>query len=215
MNSILFEIEKLSKLFISQENMKIIEDMASEIIINKNYNTEPLWALDANLNDIADLSCNFKDNSSHYPYDDEQAIYAPLQYARDEIEICNVSYSARYVIMYSLMHLEAIIRYILKNNYAFGKVRFRSIPLNRGIFKLEDLKLLPDYLIEGYHQFGELSIKFQKEANNPEFFSARDALILYTSARVLGLKTLSAAIRKDSILYIRKSDNPYFKYYIL
>lgn len=219
MCSSLPESEKLSRLLLKTEHVEIIDRLVTEIQSNGNYDTSPLYELDRSFDFLLNDDTAMDKITEGYPYHHENTIYTPLQYAREEIEICNINYTGAYVVKYSFMHLEAAARYFLKNNYPLRRFFLSNISLESSLKNLTSLNTLPENIIEGYKIFISLhnkSLKDIDENRSSAFItSPKDALISYFSARIIGLTTLKYSHAKEAIHYMRKSDNPYFKYYIL
>lgn len=80
-------------------------------------------------------------------------LFRPLQYARAEIDLRNINYTARYIVHYSGMHLEAAARLILKNAKTFGMLLYGNTTLGKATRNMEKLDILDSSVIEALYNF--------------------------------------------------------------
>lgn len=61
----------------------------------------------------------------------ERELFRPLQYARSEIDYCDIRIHSRYVVHYSGMHLEAVLKLFLKNKKVKRWLIIKNITLGK------------------------------------------------------------------------------------
>src|SRR5665647_3764353 len=126
----------LTNLFDDRE--KAILKEIEEEIINKPvfYDIEKLWILDKNIGGIGAYSMPANPVRNPLPGGIGRTIYRPLQYARANIEINNINDHARYAIQNVGLHLEGLVKYIVKKERTLGLMPPSKMTLGQGINKL-------------------------------------------------------------------------------
>ena len=121
-------------------------------------------------------------------------MFRPLQYARSEIDFCDIRLHARHVVHYCGMHLEAVLRVFLKQNKMFGGLRYFNSTLGKVAHEISKLKIIDNILIEVLFKLVTLFNKAKHEVNmfeeRPRLFSEADAIICYFAARIIGKEIL-------------------------
>lgn len=125
-----------------------------------------------------------------FPGGVERQLFRPLQYARSEIDICDIRIHSRHVVYYSGMHLEAVLRLYLSKSKILGNLRFFNSTLGKAAHEIDKMNLFDKALIEALFKFITLFNKAKHEVNmlkdRPRLFSVADAVVCYFSARIIG-----------------------------
>lgn len=189
---------ELQKLFdtILPENFKIaittfIEDVVS---LEDKYSCKELWIADQMLGGIGGYCMPANPVSNPYPSGQKRALYRPLQYARSEIEICDVQMHARYTIQMCGMHLESVCRFYLQNRKKLGSLHFRNTTLGKAVQQMQSMKEIDSSTIDSLFAYVDVYNRSKHEINQDDsrehLFNAYDAVVGYYSARILGLDIL-------------------------
>jgi len=125
--------------------------------------------------------------------------------------------SSRYIVFYSGLHLETVVRLVLAKIKILGNLKYMNTTLGRATKKLQKSGGIPDELIEGLFHFVPIYNKSKHEVNQDEdrkrLFMPSDAIIAYLSARILGFQLLKI-INHDSTKYNYEIDKSKFKGHI-
>lgn len=136
-----------------------------------------------------------------FPGGIKREFYRPLQYARSNIDILDLSLTSRYIIQSCGMHLESICRELLKRNNLI-KIRFNNMTLGKLINKICEQKILPKEIIDALFKFVKIYNKSKHEVNQSNkrerLFNSKDALAIYFIVRILGVKILRGMKIEDS-----------------
>lgn len=189
---------ELQKLFdtILPENLKIAITTFIEKVISleDKYGCKDLWIADQMLGGIGGYCMPANPVSNPYPSGQKRTLYRPLQYARSEIEICDVRMHARYVVQMCGMHLESVCRLYLQNRKAFGLLRFGNTTLGKAVQQMQSMQEIDSVIIDGLFAYVSVYNRSKHEINQDDsrerLFNAYDAVVGYYSARVLGLTIL-------------------------
>ena len=158
------------------------------------YNTDNLWITDQKIGGIGAYAMPADPVKNPFPGGIERSLYRPLQYARSDIDICDIRVHARYIVQNCGMHLEAVCRLILKNYKVFGDLRFHNTTLGKAIQSIKGLNILDNNIIIALDNFVKVYNLSKHEVNQDEsrerLFNAHEAVIAYFSARVLGVYLL-------------------------
>lgn len=131
----------------------------------------------------------------------KREFYRPLQYARSNIDILDINFTARYIIQSCGMHLEAICRELLKRNNLI-KIRFNNITLGQSIEKISKQQLISKEIVDALYKFVKIYNKSKHEVNQSNkrvrLFNSKDALAMYFIVRILGVKILRKMEIEDS-----------------
>ncbi|WML51693.1 hypothetical protein RCG17_19980 [Neobacillus sp. PS3-12] len=197
----------------SHKQKQQVVDILKEINENINeYKTDFLWGFDKEIGGIGGycLPCDPKLNP--YPAGEYRKLFRPLQYARSEIEIINVHFHSRYTVIYSGMHLEEVVRIVLKRKKILG-IRYFNSTLGKAAHILSKEQSIPRFLIDGLFYFVKNYNLSKHEVNMDEererLFIADDAIICYLAARIIGHELLKL-IEHDSTKYIYSIDTTEF-----
>lgn len=88
------------------------------------YSTQMLWNTDFLIGGTGGYCMPAHSTKNPFPTGVERELYRPLQYARSDIDICDVRIFARQVIENAGMHLEAVCRLFLKTSSTLGGADF-------------------------------------------------------------------------------------------
>lgn len=159
-----------------------------------NYSLDDFWKVDEAIGGLGGFNLPKNPISNPFPYGIKRSIFRPLQYAAGEMDIRDIRYSSRYVVMYSGMHLEATLKFFLMTNQSLGKLRNYNSTLGKVVHKIEQFNLLDKKTIENLYKFIQLYNKSKHEVNQDinrnRLFTPTDALVIYLAARIIGWKVL-------------------------
>jgi hypothetical protein len=129
-----------------------------------------------------------------FPGGIERSLYRLLQYARSDIDICDIRMHARYIVQNCGMHLEVVCRLVLRTYKVFGDLRFHNITLGKAILLIKGLNIMDIKIIVALDNFVKIYNLSKHEINQDEsrerLFNAYEAITAYYSARVLGVHLL-------------------------
>ena len=155
------------------------------------YLTNCLWKADCAIGGIGGYCMPANPVKNPFPAGMERELYRPLQYARSNIDICDVRMQARYVIESVGMHLEAVCRLYLKAQSFLGGLKHNHTTLGRAVQKIEQVGDFDDDIITALWGFVIVYNRSKHEINQridrERMFNAYDAIVAYFAARVLGV----------------------------
>lgn len=183
----IFIYEKL----LCNEQKRQIQDFLKEVQTKKEkYEPEVLWLMDQKIGGIGGYCMPADPKINPFPGGLNRELFRPLQYARAEIDICDIRMQARQVVHYSGMHLEAVLRLFLKNVKLMGNLRFFNSTLGKATYEISKMNIFDEVIIESLLKFVVLYNKAKHEVNmledRPRMFSVEDAVVCYFSARIIG-----------------------------
>jgi len=214
MKTALPESKFLYQRILSERQKAFVEEILYEINTNtKTYSTNLIWEVDKEIGGIGGYSMPCDPKRNPFPGGEYRELFRPLQYARSEIEVSNVHMSSRYVVSYSGLHLEAVVRLVLAKYKFIGNLRYYNSTLGKATNALRNLDEIPVVLIEGLFSFVKIYNKSKHEVNHDEdrerLFMPSDAIVGYLAARIMGYKLLRT-IGHDSTKLIYELDNSEF-----
>lgn len=172
------ETEIVSSLLLDKHVLLKLEEIASEMEDNINYDSAPLWELQDSL-------------VPNHPHNLIKNIMTPLQCARDEIEICNINYSGNYVILYCCKYLEEITRYFLCIMHPVMKLRYKITPLSNVIHKVSNFDFISPKISEGLMAIFKLGGRCKSSDNI--IITAKDAISIYICSMIIGTHLLNSS----------------------
>lgn len=198
---------ELQKLFdtIVPENFKIVitSFIGKVVSLEGKYSCKDLWIADQMLGGIGGYCMPVNPAYNPYPSGQKRTLYRPLQYARSEMEICDVRMHARYVIQMCGMHLESVCRLYLQNRKTFGSLRFGNTTLGKAVRQMQSIQEINPATIDGLFAYVSVYNRSKHEINQDDsrerLFNAYDAVVGYYSARILGLTVLRILNVDESI----------------
>ena len=171
------------------------------------YVTECIWKTDSMIGGIGGYCMPANPVKNPFPAGIKRELYRPLQYARSDIDLCDVRTFARYVIESSGMHLEAACRLFLKEKLPLGELRFNSTTLGRAVQKIEKLGEFEEHIIQALYDFVAVYNRSKHEINQDpsreRMFNAYDAVVSYFVVRVLGSIILQRLGVQESFEYYK------------
>ena len=182
------------KLF-SNEQKERIQSFLNEVKTEKgNYSPSILWQMDQAIGGIGAYCMPPDPLINPFPGGINRELFRPLQYARSEIDICDVRVHARYVVHYSGMHLEAVLRLFLRETKILGSLRFFNSTLGKAAHEIAKIEVINNVLTEALLKFVKLYNMAKHEVNmfeeRPRLFCEADAIVCYFSARIIGQAVL-------------------------
>lgn len=200
MDGLCAEVKELSQLIFSDSEFEVLKELITSISNNRNYDTEPLWNFETELLDRLIIDFGRECSGDDICLYREKSIQNSLQCARDEIEICNVNYTSKYVILYCGMHLEAVLKHLLRSSDSLGKIRYFYSSLEKLVPKLNNFHIIPNHIIKGYQLIVPIYNIARKITDEEAFssFSPGDAVITYLCTRVLSRFTLMLTLCKQT-----------------
>ncbi|MGB4660763.1 MAG: hypothetical protein WBI07_16450 [Mobilitalea sp.] len=158
------------------------------------YVTDNLWITDQKIGGIGAYAMPSNPVINTFPGGVERSLYRPLQYARSDIDICDIRMHARYVVQNCGMHLEVICRIILQRYKVLGDLRFHNTTLGKSIQLIKGLNIVENNIIVALDNFAKVYNLSKHEVNQDEtrdrLFNAYEAVTAYYCARVLGIHLL-------------------------
>ena len=171
------------------------------------YVTEYIWKTDSMIGGIGGYCMPANPVKNPFPAGIKRELYRPLQYARSDIDLCDVRTFARYVIESSGMHLEAVCRLYLKEKLSLGSLRFHNTTLGKAVHKIEKLGEFEEYIIQTLYDFVAVYNRSKHEINQDpsreRMFNAYDAVVSYFVVRVLGSIILQRLGVQESFEYYK------------
>lgn len=182
------------KLFSNEQKMQIqafLDEVKKE---KEKYSPEILWRIDQAIGGMGGYCMPPNPVINPFPGGINRELFRPLQYARSEIDICDVRMHARQIVHYSGMHLEAVLRLFLKETRTLGSLRFFKSTLGKAAHEKAKTEVLENVLIEALFKFVKLYNMAKHEVNmfeeRPRLFCEADAIVSYFSARIIGQAVL-------------------------
>jgi len=196
------------------EQVTIIEHSLNEIEENpRNYDISEFWEMDKHIGGIGGYCMPFDPRCNPFPSGVTRELFRPLQYAASEIEINkNIKNNARYAVQSSGQHLEAAAKYkIIEITTFLYFASYKKFTLGQSIGFLKKKNALPVNIIKSLSLFVRIYNLSKHGVNQEEtrerLFSPADALVAYTSSRMLGkeiLKPYYSKILKEISKYINR-----------
>ncbi|MEE0862967.1 MAG: hypothetical protein U0L79_08305 [Lachnospiraceae bacterium] len=189
------ELQNIYDMFLGESVKQGIDEFMEQNIENSEiYVTDCLWKADCTIGGIGAYCMPANPVKNPFPAGVERELYRPLQYARSDIDICDVRMHARYVIESVGMHLEAVCRLYLKRQSTLGVFKYNSTTLGKAVRKIEKIGEFNDDIIKAFFDFVAIYNRAKHEINQSEdrerMFNAYDAIVAYFAARELGLIVL-------------------------
>ncbi|NLD49230.1 MAG: hypothetical protein GX660_18880 [Clostridiaceae bacterium] len=180
---------------LSDEQKSHIQAFLKEVQKKKEkYEPEVLWQLDQKIGGIGGYCMPADPRINPFPVGLNRELFRPLQYARSEIDICDIRMHARHVVHYSGMHLEAVLRLFLKSIKMLGNLRFFNSTLGKAASEISRMNIFNDVIIGALFKFIILYNRAKHEVNmfeeRPRMFSEVDAVVCYFCARIIGQEVL-------------------------
>lgn len=181
------------------------------------YVTDILWLTDQKLGGIGAYAMPPDPVINIFPKGVERSLYRPLQYARSDIDICDIRMHSRYIVQNSGMHLEVICRIILQTHKVFGDLRFHNTTFGKAIKLIKGLNIVDSDIIVALDNFVKIYNLSKHEVNQDEsrerLFNAYEAVTAYYSARVLGIYLLRKLNYPNSstVFEINNDKQPFFE----
>lgn len=183
------------KIFGEEIKQGINEFMNQELDNDEHfYLTDCLWKVDCSIGGIGAYCMPANPVKNPFPAGEARALYRPLQYARSNIDICDVRLQARYVIESVGMHLEEACRLYLRAYSILGGLGHNHTTLGKAVRKIEQMGNLDENIIDALFEFVAVYNRSKHEINQntgrERMFNAYDAIVAYFAARVLGITIL-------------------------
>jgi hypothetical protein len=183
-----------SNLFIDEQRSNIQAFLEEVQTKKEKYDPSIIWVLDQKIGGIGGYCMPADPKINPFPAGINRELFRPLQYARSEIDICDVRMHARHVVHYSGMHLEAVLRMFLKKEKTLGNLRYFNSTLGKAAHEISKMYIFNDVIIEALMKFVSLYNKAKHEVNmleeRPRLFSEADAIVCYFCARIIGQAVL-------------------------
>lgn len=194
---------------------KDIQQIVDEIYSNVNtYSTKLLWKVDKEIGGIGGYCMPCDPIKNPFPGGEYRELFRPLQYARSEIDITGLILHSKYVVLNSGLHLEAVIRLVLRKYKFLGNIRYMNSTLGNATKTLSSVGSIPKDLIDNLFAFVKIYNKSKHEVNQDNsrerLFMPDDAIIGYLAARIIGVRLLKI-LGHDSIKFEYKIDENRFK----
>lgn len=187
------ELKVIYNTVLDEQIKKGINEFMEQNLDNQEfrYSTSMLWKTDLLIGGIGGYCMPANPVENPFISGIERELYRPLQYARSDIDICDVRIVARYVVESSGMHLEAVCRLFLKKKCALGGMRFSNTTLGKAVHKIKQQGIFEKKIIESLYNFVAVYNRSKHEINQDEsrsrMFNAYDAIVAYFTVRILGI----------------------------
>lgn len=191
------ELGILYNTMLSEEIKDCIVDFVSQLeSAGDKYLCDKLWIADRLIGGIGGYCMPSDPMKNPFPGGLRRELYRPLQYARSEIECCDVRTHARYVIQMCGIHLESACKLYLKSRKPWSRLGFRNITLGKAGQQIQALKEMDAAFVDGLFHYVKVYNRSKHEINQDDgkerLFNAMDAVVGYFAARLLGLHMLKA-----------------------
>lgn len=188
MKELLPEVKTLFDNNFNKNEKKIIRNIHSEIVKNPiTYELDELWKLDREIGELGGYSMSANPTINPFPGGIGRTLFRPLQYARCDIEICDIYHNGRYAIQNIGLHLEAVTKYILSSNGIFGKFINRNITLGKAIHKIDSKKIIEKELANNLYTlvlvYNRSKHTINLDENRSRLFSPSDVIVFYLISR--------------------------------
>ncbi|MDD4781132.1 MAG: hypothetical protein PHT02_11115 [Tissierellia bacterium] len=185
----------LFKNILDEDIQKCIEIFILSVIeMKENYKTDNLWIADQKIGGIGAYAMPPNPVINPFPVGIERSLYRPLQYARADINICDIRTTARYIIQSCGIHLECVCRLVLSTYKTSSNLRYHNTTLGKAIQLIKGLNAIESnniVALEGFVKIYNLSKhEINQDENRERLFNAYEAIATYYSARILGVHLL-------------------------
>lgn len=212
MNNLLAESRVLFEEVLNDNQRKDIKELiykAQECKVKEFL--EAFWAYDQSIGGIGGYSMPSNPIYNPFPGGEYRELFRPLQYARSDMEHDLYYYNHhRNIVLMSGMHLEGVVRILLKTKRFFGTVKFSNATLGKATKEIQKMNVLSPKVISGLYAFVKLYNQSKHDVNHNEervkLFHLSDAIVSYLTARIIGIEILSA-INHDSLNKKYEIDN--------
>lgn len=184
------------KSIFNEEQLNIINNIIKKIQKEgQEYRTIKFWEFDRTIGGIGGY-CQGCDPANSNPFQgtEYRNAYRCLQYIRADIDILDVNYTARDIVVNCGHHFEESIKIYLKKNNKFKWIRVSRYPLGQLLKYVTDNKIFDEEITERLKLFVELyNISKHVILSNNEIdrtFHADDAIICYFACRIVGKEIL-------------------------
>lgn len=154
------------------------------------YETNIIWQMDQDIGGIGGYCMPSNPMKNPFPGGLNRELFRPLQYARSEIDICDIRMHSRQIVHYSGMHLEAVLKLFLKHRKTLRNFRFYKLTLGKAAHEIAKMNVVDAKVIDVLFNFIVLYNKAKHEVNMFEerarLFAPSDAIVCYFSARIIG-----------------------------
>lgn len=187
----LIQTKKLYSIFSKEQIEKInyiIEQIKRE---GDEYKTINLWKFDQEIGGIGGY-CQGCDPARSNPFQGTafRNTYRCLQYVRSNIDLLNISDTARYIIQECGHHLEEVIKIYLKRKSIISQLQTAKFPLGKLVQYVIKKKIIEEEITNKLVLFVELyNISKHEIQSNDEIdrtFHADDAIVYYFACRIVG-----------------------------
>jgi hypothetical protein len=181
--------------YLNQYERELINSLESEIIKDsRNYNLSRLWEYDSIIGGIGAYSMPADPTKNPFKGGCSREIFRPLQYARCNMEILNIAYTTRNIIRDIGLHLEFVLKYILKWNSSLGSIRFNKLTLGGLNQKLYEKSLIDDdnydLLKNVVKIYNDSKHSINMDIERDSSFTIGDAIIFYIVSRRIATSLL-------------------------
>lgn len=196
--------KKLEKLIVKAENFDRAEFL-------KNF-----WILDQCIGGVGGYSMPSTPLLNPYPGGEYRELFRPLQYARSDMEHDLYYYNHhRNIVIMSGMHLEGVLRVVLKTKRFLGNFKYSNATLGKATTEVEKMNILSSEVISGLRAFVKLYNHSKHDINHDEsrvkLIHLSDAIVCYITARIIGVEVLRS-INHESLKQKYRIDESKYNY---
>lgn len=193
MNDALFETKRILETNFSENQKEIIAQFFEKELTKIDYSPESIWYLDSLIGGVGGYMLPADATINPFPSGIEREFFRPLQYARSDIDICDIRVTSRYVVQNSGLHLEAVLKHYLmkKGSFVHRVKNIRKQTLGSLVYQVKQLNEFDEQLVESLLKFVDLYNKSKHHVNQDEkrkrLLNPIDAIVAYFFARMMGV----------------------------
>ena len=198
---LLNESEKLAECLLSDDQVDTLLQSAEEIAagienLDLDVDFSSFWQLDASIGGIGGycLLSSMKPFRNPFLHGMARELFRSIQYAAAQILYHNGPNTARTIVEFAGMHLEAVTKFWAnRTSSVLDAKHYKKLPLGNSIFILENRGLVAEGLAESLDAFLTLYNLAKHETTHDDrdrTFSVPDALVNYLSSRILSTRIL-------------------------
>jgi len=196
MDNKISHMSNLYDYYLDDDERILIDKIAKMITENTDkYYPVELWTYDAKIGGIGAYSIPADPVKNPFKGGYTRQVFRPLQYARCNIDILDIRYTTRYIVQNMGLHLEFVLKHILKLNTTRPGLFYNKKTLGYLVKKSYSMKLVDaelymqmETLLAMYnHSKHEVNMDEERESS----FTVCDTLCFYIITRKIATKILN------------------------
>lgn len=195
MEQFLEQTEFLFNQILTDSEKALIIKLVKEINeAGADYSLNELWEYDSYLGGIGGYSMPSDPVKNPFKGGYTRELFRPIQYARSNMETLDINYTSRHVIRDCGLHLEFILKFVLKKSSRLNALSNRNATLGKLAHILLKRKLIKEELFSTLKKiivvYNKSKHEVNQNVNRKRLFSPGDALIFYVVTRKIANKVL-------------------------